>query len=156
MVQFVFNLRGVPEIEEFLNKKFPRRLQQVLLQNALEAGAVPIIKQAFINLIADVRVTGIKTDPLAAGLNIGRVRRRRRRGVVSVGVRTPTRAQLGIGKNAKWYYPAHIELGTKKAPARPYMRPALEQQRDNANTIITEALKRGIEALALEHAPRSR
>lgn len=49
-----------------------------------------------------------------------------RRGVGAY-VSTGTRKQLKIPPDAPGYYPMHLETGTSKMPAYPYLRPALAQ-----------------------------
>lgn len=39
----------------------------------------------------------------------------------------PTRAELGIAPDDKYYYPTAVEFGHKRAPAHPYMRPAVDE-----------------------------
>jgi hypothetical protein len=145
MARFEWNLSGEARVQEVL-KDLPRRIQRAILQPALEEGAVPIMQQAVTNLQTQVRVTGVKTDPIGHGMYVGR-HRRRRTGRVGISIRTPRRARLGISKEAKWYYPAHIEFGTKRTPAKPYMRTAAQQKRGEALQIIRSAIFRGIEEL---------
>ena len=36
---------------------------------------------------------------------------------------------LGIPEDSKWYWPAHVELGSPKHPALPYLRPAFDDNK---------------------------
>jgi HK97 gp10 family phage protein len=49
--------------------------------------------------------------------------------------------------NDPWYWRFH-ELGTSKMPATPFIRPALEQSKEEAVDAMRESLKRGIAAAA--------
>ena len=44
-----------------------------------------------------------------------------------------------------FFYARFIEYGTVNAPARPFLRPALEEHRDEAAAVMIETLKQGIE-----------
>lgn len=61
-------------------------------------------------------------------------------GQVGVVVQTGTRDQLGIPEDAKYYYPAGVEYGTSHSPAQPFLRPALDQNREEALEIIKQDL----------------
>jgi len=56
-------------------------------------------------------------------------RSRTRRGISRAQVITGTRAELGIPVGSTGYYPAAIEYGTRKQPARSFMRKALTDLR---------------------------
>lgn len=82
------------------------------------------------------------------------------KGTVRIGVIHGTRAQMGFDpKSAKWrqqetgkdwFYPAHVEYGTKKRPAQPHLRRALKEQRENLLGIIGRELEAGLEEAAKE------
>jgi hypothetical protein len=135
-----------PALQQFFTT-FPGRLRTVLLRAAIRKAAVPMLAQARSNLASHVRVTGRKTDPLGAGLAIRAGYRRR--GAERAIVVTPRRARLGIAPTSKWYYPAHIELGTRDTPALPYMRPVIAQQGAASLEIVRRELQLGIDALAM-------
>ena len=65
---------------------------------------------------------------------------RRKKGRVGISVATPTRAQLGIPEGGKWYYPAHIELGTRTTKALPYLRNAFDDNLDAIEREVTQAI----------------
>lgn len=150
-MKFAIDIQGEPEIQRAL-AGMSKRLQAVILRDALREGAQPVLAAAKAHLASHVRVTGKKTDPIWSAMRIRMGRRRR--GSISVLVQTPPRAALGIAPTDKWYYPAHIELGTKNTPALPFMRPALEQQRTRVTEMIRQRIIQGIEGLALGKARR--
>jgi HK97 gp10 family phage protein len=157
------DLQGEREIIKRLADLTPQ-LERKVLNDALRRAANIIKTQVQAN-IQEVRVTGRNTDPLRAGIRVRPLRRGRNR--VGVAVQTPTRVQLAVkrlgrgrrlsveaaselavgspGADLKWYYPAHIELGTKRTTAQPYMRQALEQQRRDAEETIRREIQAGIE-----------
>lgn len=102
-----------------------------MLQSAMREAMKPVLAAA---RAAAPRDTGT----LARKIKLSSVRLRGKG--KGVAVRTPTRAQLGIPKDAKGYYPAHVEFGTRKMPARPYMRPALETNRSRALELLRTGL----------------
>jgi hypothetical protein len=161
-VRIDVSLRGDSEIEQALAGLVPK-LEQRVLRQALSRAIRPILQTARANVLA-LRVTGVATEPLARGL---RLVSQSRKGRLRVSIQTPTRrelvaqtirrasrrgGQLGFGTrvssalSSRGYYPAHIELGTKRTPAHPYLRSALEQHRSRTaaqlKTEILQALER--------------
>ena len=68
----------------------------------------------------------------------------------NIKVRSAKRSRSRIGINVVvgegWYtgeqfYGAFVELGTSKQPARPFMRPALEDKRDEARRVLVDELQ---------------
>ena len=73
----------------------------------------------------------------------------------NIKVKAAQRSRSRIGVNVVvgegWYtgeqfYGAFIELGTSKQPARPFMRPALEDKRDEARGVLVDELQELIAA----------
>lgn len=117
-----------------LQKKFgklEKSVQGKMLTSAMREAMKPVLASA---RAAAPRHTG----NLARKIKLSSVRLRGKG--KGIAVRTPTRAQLGIAKDAKGYYPAHQEYGTRKNRAQPYMRPALESNRSR----VLEALRSGL------------
>ena len=57
-----------------------------------------------------------------------RVARNQPRGQFGMSINTPKRAKFVSPKgDSKWYYPAHVELGTSRRPPTPFMRGPLKQ-----------------------------
>jgi hypothetical protein len=58
-------------------------------------------------------------------------------------VQTPTRDVLGISQSDPYYYPTVLEYGSSKRNirARPYLRPALDENREKVRGIYTSELK---------------
>ena len=120
--------------DEALSKKFKsleKAVQGKMLLPAMREAMKPVLSAA---RAAAPRDKGM----LARKIKLSSVRLRGKG--KGIAVRTPTRAQLGIPKGAKGYYPAHLEYGTRKMAARPYMRPALETNRSR----VLDSLRTGL------------
>lgn len=70
------------------------------------------------------------------GLKIGRPRSKGDTKYILVGIQK--------GDNSEIFYMKFHEWGTTKLPARPYLGPALEKNKDKAIAIIKDELKRGL------------
>lgn len=71
------------------------------------------------------------------------VQNSRSRGITGA-VRTGTRKQLRIPANARYYYPAAIEYGTRNTPPRSFLRRALGSKRREALTILGRVITKGL------------
>lgn len=112
------------------------KIQKQYMRKALRAGAKVI--QAAYKAHAPVF-----TGKLKSGIKVRVVKRSR--GRIGVMVMTPTRAQLGIPPDSKWYYPAVLEFGgvTKSGrviPALAFGRRALQSTRSSAIQTIRTTL----------------
>lgn len=70
----------------------------------------------------------VSSGNLKKHLKLRAVKRNRR--IAGVVVRTGTREEMGIPANAKWYYPAHVELGHSNVAPVPYLRNAFDSNKD--------------------------
>lgn len=76
-----------------------------------------------------------------------RARAARRTGQLAASIETksrivkPTRAETSTGPSKKAWYGKFIELGTRKRPARPFMRPALFKNRQKIIAAIAAELR---------------
>lgn len=127
---------GSTELERQF-KKLASSEQRKVARRALRKAARPI--QAAAKSLAPKDLGN-----MARTIKIRAVRRSRKH--VGVIVRTGTRDDLGISDDNKWYYPAHVELGTQHLPARPFMRPALDHNRDRSIAILRREIAAGIVA----------
>lgn len=57
------------------------------------------------------------------------------------------RVEVDIGPNRKAWYAHFLEYGTSKMPAKPFLRPAIDENRDTASREILGQLKSIIERL---------
>ena len=83
------------------------------------------------------------TAQIARKLKTGMLRRQK--GRVGISVSTPTRAQLGIAEGGRWYYPAHIELGTQRTRALPYLRNAFDENLPTVERLVIQVMNEEIQ-----------
>jgi HK97 gp10 family phage protein len=60
------------------------------------------------------------------------------------GRKTPARANVRIEHGKKEYYGKFVELGTRKQPARPFMRPAVDENKQQISEVETEEIGRAV------------
>ncbi|MCY6354517.1 HK97-gp10 family putative phage morphogenesis protein [Clostridium sp. ZS2-4] len=101
------------------------RLENKALRNAAE----PILEDAKAN-------APVRTGKLKKGLKITRVKKKDGVKYILVGV--------DRGDNSEIFYGKFIEFGTSKMPAKPFMQPAYEKNKDNIKRTIAETLKEGL------------
>ena len=65
-------------------------------------------------------------------------------------MRPGSRSELGIPPGAPGYYPAHIELGTEDLDEDPYLRDAMDENRESSIDILERRIGDGIERIALK------
>ena len=102
-------------------KKLEFNLQKKIVRNAVNRAILP------------VRDKAKSLVPVDSGLLRQSIKRKSgvRKGVARARIVTGTKAQLGIPIDAKGYYPAAIEYGTSKTPARSFLRKALTSLRSH-------------------------
>ena len=107
-----------------------------LVKTALMAAALPVLRDA------QARVPAV-TGTLKSQIKRARIRNPRAYNeVVTVGVPLP---EWAGGKLQGDTYGLFVEMGTVRMPARPFLRPALESNRDNSTKIFRTRLAVGIE-----------
>ncbi len=125
--------------DQALQKKLKRletKVQRKIVRKAMRAAFKPVHQAAkryaaSITNPANATETALK---ISRGLKLRAAKARR--GSFGVRVVTPTRAEMGIPPKSRWYSPAHIELGTKKVKARPYLRNPLESMKGRVIRIM--------------------
>jgi len=134
-------IKGLRELMLAL-EKLPAEVQKKPVQQALRAAAKPMRDAAIANASA-FRDTGTVEK------NIKVVRSKVYNGknyvhgvVLRVLNSSKRRRAKGMGDAFYWKF---LEFGTVHAPARPFLRPAFESNKDRALQIIRERLARGIE-----------
>jgi HK97 gp10 family phage protein len=140
-------LSGNRELETLL-RKLPDRLAKNVTFAALRAGARIVQKAAQTNLIGN---GSVDTGALVAAQKIS-TRRRSRKGAAVVAVGTDKLVRMALRKgrsktikiNPRNY--AHlVEFGTEHSAAKPFMRPAMDQNGEAALVKILEMSAKGIE-----------
>ena len=128
-----------------------RAVQKRLMTKALRAEAKKIKKTVQANVPVD-------QGNLRRGIQVRAAKRRRNRfGMV---VRTaPAEKHKGIprseGTKVEGYYPAHIELGTRRHAAQPYLRPALDAHRAGLTKRVGADLWAGMREHAAKEAAKA-
>lgn len=119
-------------VDEILNKlqsigENVGRLENKALKNAAE----PVLE--------DAKATNAFNDrsgKLRKGLKITNVKKKEGAKYILVGI--------DKSDNSKIYYGKFIEFGTSKMPAKPFLQPAYEKNKDNIKRTIAETLKEGL------------
>lgn len=137
-------IEGLAELKEAL-KLMPEKIADRVLLAATMAGAEVIRKQAMAN-------APLLTGRLKANIIKRRVRGKQgksaRSASVDVGVRSHRASKKGDKNNA--YYWFFVENGTSKMDAKPFLRPAFDQKKEEAATAIKERLAKRIEKEAIK------
>lgn len=120
-------------------KKLAVDVQQKITRKALRKAGKETLFMA--KLKAPVRTFNLVTNiSLSSSL-------KKKTGNIGVYVKTGTREKMGIPKSDKYYYPAYVELGTKKMSAKPYLRPAMEATRSSNTELIKKEIGNSINKL---------
>lgn len=134
-------VKGLRELMLAL-EKLPQEVQKKPVQQALRAAAKPMRDDAMSRV---PRETGtvqknivVQRSKLYNGKNFVY-------GVVLRVRNMSKRLKKSKGYAGDPFYWKFLEFGTAKMPARPFMRPAFEGNKDKAIQIIRERLARGIE-----------
>lgn len=135
MVSLGVTLNGVKQVQRSL-EQFQPTLQKKLQRRATRKAGKPVLDTA------RARVP-VMTGKLRKNLKLRSVKRKRGSTVVGVSVKTPERHVLGISESDPYYYPSVIEYGSAKRniSPRPYLRPALDQNKNNVRKIYASELK---------------
>lgn len=110
------------------DKKLQRKLRR--LELAIQK---KIVRQSINRAMLPVRNKAKQYVPVDSGRLRDSIKRvsRTRRGKASARVVTGTRAELGIPSDAKGYYPAAIEYGTRKQSAQSFLRRAMTELKNS-------------------------
>lgn len=86
----------------------------------------------------------VDSGRMLAGYKSAKVKSAGRRGLIRIGIENPTRDQLGISADDKHYYPYAVEFGHDNAPAHPFIRPAIDNHKDESYRKIGQDMADGI------------
>ena len=105
----------IKQLRRLENKVMRKVIRQSLRANGKEM------------VVAIKAIAPRKTGKYRKSFKLRAIKRRRNR--IGVYIRTGTRAELGISENpTKGYYPAALEFGSVKMPARPHIRPVFDSK----------------------------
>lgn len=124
---------GDKELQRKL-KALPLILQKKILRSAMRAGGKIVLDSAKQRVPVD-------TGALQASLKLRAMKRSKN----VLGVQILTGKGFFVGKQ---FYGAFLELGTHKLPARPYLRPALEENRTSVLGLMQQEIASRIAAEA--------
>lgn len=148
MAGFDLSLLGDKALErklERLGRSGARRVLSKALRNSAKRVKQRIVENA------TGKVLHVRRGVLVAALKKGKIRiaRAHRSKDIRLGYAWPTREQLGISEADKNFYPAAIEYGHGSVPAHPYIRPAVDEHKDQEFEAIRADVRKGILAEAL-------
>lgn len=136
------SLTGDKELEKALRSLGPRVAKKVLRQ-AISAAASPVVKSAKANV---TERSGLLKKSLGK-----KVRANKRRGTASarVGARTNVKGEVDGKPHVPWRIAHLVELGHIAAdgshvPAKPFLRPAADENETKAVQVMSDKLAAGI------------
>jgi HK97 gp10 family phage protein len=168
MTAFKADLSGVPELQAAFDA-LTRATQKRVLERTLKKAAIPIRDAAkrFVPVKTGALRDSIEIIPVSlpsAGKAAFAAAMRNGMGRADAGVVAHVANRVAKGQGgpvaaavrvkASAPYVAHVEWGTLKMPAQPFMRPAADFGRNTAFASIAEDLKREIDATAKRAAAR--
>lgn len=143
----VVQVHGLRELREALTRKIPAEMQGKVLQEALSAGARPIVQAA--KTLAPSRTGRLRKAIFSFRDKSGSTPTRQ---VRAIRPRMGKRFQKG---NRDAFYWRFVEFGTAKMAAHPFMRPAFQARAGDALKAIRERLAKAIEKAARKAAWRT-
>ena len=143
-------LEGVEELQKKLDRLVKQAPKKVV-SSALRKSAKRT-KPRILSLISGA-VLNIRTGDYFKAWARSKIRSAGRLpgGFVRVGIVWPTRQELGISPDDKYFYPTALEYGTKdgRLRARPHLRPAIDNYKSSEYKAIAKDIKQGIEKEAM-------
>lgn len=124
-------------------RDLPLKVQRKYARKAAREAMRPVLQAAKAK-------APVRTGRLRKGIRLRALKARRRGAVIGAVVITDTRQKMGIPPEDKGYYPAHVELGTSKMAAHPYLRPALHENRTKVvrkmGSVLWDQIRGGMKA----------
>lgn len=145
-------VKGLRELQERL-KALPGKIATKALAASVMAGADIVRKAA-------IEKAPIGTEPHAIRRGKGQpkvepgflrkniIRRRNRKAEKAASGGLDQRVTVDVGIRGKAYYWRFVEFGTAKMAARPFLRPAFEENKEKAATAIKDRLLKRLDAIA--------
>ena len=137
---------GGPELERKL-KRLADKMQKSIARKAVRNSA----KRTHVRIVANItRLQLIDTGILLASFSQSKIRSssRRPRDLIRIGPEWPYREDLGISPDDPYYYPMAVEFGHARAPAHPFVRPAIDEHKTEEWKAIANEIGQGVEAAA--------
>ena len=133
---------GDKELEKNL-EKLVDKTQKKIARQAIRKGAKRTQKRIVANIerlgLVDsgVLLNAYKNAKIRSGSN--------KSSFIRIGPVNPTREELGISPDDKYYYPFAVEFGHKGAKAKPFIRPAVDEHYRDEVIEIGKDIGKGIE-----------
>lgn len=121
-------IHGLPRLRAQFSE-LKDKSQRAVLRSAIRSAARPVVKEAKLLVPVD-------EGDLKAGIKS------------SVSVKQGGSVEALIGFEQDDFYGRFVELGTSKMPARPFLRPALENKQDEVVKIFADAIDAQIQRVA--------
>lgn len=140
MSSTVVKVTGLRELHEAL-RQLPKEVEGPPLYAALRAAAAPMKKDAVAAVPKDTHLIEKRITVARSKINNGK------QGLYGIYMRVKPIKAARLKKLGKYdvkndpFYWRFVEFGTSKMPARPFLRPAFEANKDKAVTIIRDKLK---------------
>lgn len=136
--------------DKALQRKLGRmvdRAQKKIVRSAIRKGA----KRTHERIIQNIRRKDlIDSGDMLAAFQKTKIKSQSRkpRALIRIGPVWPERSDLGIHANDKYYYPMAVEFGHGNVPAKPFVRPAINDHKDDERRAIAGDIRTGIMAEA--------
>lgn len=145
----IVDIRAFGNLE--LEKKLDRvvdKAQKTIVKSALRKESNRAKKRIVANI---VRLDLIDSGMMLAGYQSAKTKvARSGKNFIRLGVENPTREALGIAPDDPYYYPYAVEYGQVGADAYPFIRPAIDEHKDQSYKSIGDDIGKGIEREALK------
>ncbi len=133
---------GDKELQKRLSR-ISDKMQKKIVRTAIRNSA----KRAKDRIVANIQKQGlIDTGGMLKAFRSAPIRQSSRnpRKLVRIGVAFPDRADLGIDPDEKVYYPTAVEFGHGGVPAYPFIRPAIDENKEQEHAQIAADIRTGL------------
>lgn len=141
MPEIDIRMLGDLELDKIL-KRLPIAAQKKLVRQSLRSEAKEVKARIVQNIF---KLNLIKTGVMLAAYQKAKVKSQGNRNLIRLGVENPTRDDLGINPEDKFYYPYAVEFGGGNGPPKPFIRPAINDHKDKSIIDIGRDLGNRIE-----------
>lgn len=138
------SITGVPELQRAL-RMLADKTQKRIVSHALTKESKRTKQRVVENI---VRLGLIDSGNLLSAFESAAIRSANKKSLIVKGIAIPTRAQLGISPNDPYFYPYAVEYGHKGAIPHPYIRPAIDNHKQQSIADIAQDIGSGIERAA--------
>lgn len=139
-------VKGFAELEKKLHR-IVEKTQKTIVRGALRKEAKNVQGRIVDNI---QRLDLIDSGMMLAAFEATKIKSAARKGFIRVGPELPSREALGIDPKDKYYYPYAVEFGHVGADAKPFIRPAIDEHKDQSFKDIGEDIGKRIEREALK------